>query len=65
MLREERVAEKELVRIEQEHEGSADERRGSCVLGVLCVISIIIAIALLAPSHATVPMPRSAVELVQ
>ncbi|WP_139202492.1 hypothetical protein [Phyllobacterium sp. YR620] len=65
MLREERVAETEYARMEQEHEGSSDERRGSCAIGVLCVIGLILALALLAPSHADVPMPHLAVELVK
>ena len=52
MLREEQVAEYEHAPMDQDHDESAEKRCGSCILGVLCVLAVIIAVALLAPVRA-------------
>jgi len=65
MLREERVAEYEHASMDQDNDESADERCGSCILGVLCVLAVIIAVALLAPVRADEVTPQPVLELVR
>ena len=50
MLREKRVAEEEFVSIHQNDIGLSAKRGGTCIPGVLCVIGLILAIALLTPA---------------
>ena len=65
MLREKRVAEEEFVSIHQDNAGLSAKRSGTCIPGVLCVIGLILAIALLTPERATEPLPRPLLEQVQ
>ena len=66
MLREKRVAEKEFVfRFDQDNAGLSAKRSGTCIPGVLCVIGLILAIALLTPERATEHSQQPALEQTQ
>lgn len=65
MLREKRVAEKEFVFIDQDNAGLSAKRSGTCIPGVLCVIGLILAIALLTPERATEHSQPPALEQIQ
>ena len=64
MLREKRVAEEEFIFIHQDNAGLSAKRSGTCIPGVLCVIGLILAIALLIPERATEPRPQPALQQV-
>ncbi len=65
MLREKRVAEEEFVSIDQDNAGLSTKRSGTCIPGVLCVIGLILAIALLTPERATEHSQQPALEQIQ
>jgi hypothetical protein len=65
MLREKRVAEEEFVSIDQDSAGLSAKRSGTCIPGVLCVIGLILAIALLTPERATEHSQQPALEQIQ
>ena len=65
MLREERVAEYEHASMDQDDDESAEKRCGSCILGVLCVLAVIIAVAFLAPVRADEVTTEPILELVR
>ncbi|MBB3146533.1 hypothetical protein FHS21_002948 [Phyllobacterium trifolii] len=65
MLREKRVAEEEFISIHQDNAGLSAKRSGTCIPGVLCVIGLILAIALLTPERATEHSQQPALEQIQ
>lgn len=65
MLHEKRAAEEKFLSIDQDNAGLSAKPSGTCIPGVLCVIGLILAIALLTPERATEHSRQPALEQIQ